>query len=96
MGRRSRARPRVAARPPAAAGARGTRREPTTAGRLLALLNPSKTPTRSRVRAAAAMFAAFTVILALLGLLLNRAYLQPALLTAILALLWGARAATMR
>ena len=96
MGRRSRARPRVAARPPAAAGARGTRREPTTAGRLLALLNPSKTPTRSRVRAAAVLFGALSLVLVLLGLLLNRAYFQPALLTAILALLWGARSATMR
>jgi len=60
------------------------------------LLNPIKTPTKSRVRAAAALFAALSLVLVLLGLVLNRAYLQPALLTAILALLWGARAATMR
>jgi multisubunit Na+/H+ antiporter MnhF subunit len=96
MGRRSRARPRVAPRPPAAAGAGGARRGPTAADRLLALFNPRKTPTRSRVRAAAALFAALSLVLALLGLLLNRAYLQPALLTAILALLWGVRSATMR
>jgi hypothetical protein len=103
MARRSRARPRTATRQRSAAGRSGTPREQrpapsgtSLAGRLGRLLNPRKTPTRSRVRAAAAMFAAFTVVLALLGLLLNRAYLQPALLTAILALLWGARAATMR
>src|ERR671931_1483024 len=103
MARRSRARPRTATRPPSGAGRggtpRGQRPQPARVplvARLGRLLNPRKTPTRSRVRAAAAMFAAFTVILALLGLLLNRAYLQPALLTAILALLWGARAATMR
>jgi hypothetical protein len=95
MGRRSRARPRAATRPPAAAGRPGA--PPQSAGRrLLALLNPSKTPTKSRVRAAAALFAVLSLVLVLLGLLANRAYFQPALLTAILALLWGARAATMR
>jgi len=42
------------------------------------------------------MFAVLSLVLVVLGLLLSRAYLQPALLTAILALLWGARSATMR
>ncbi|HZD02854.1 MAG TPA: hypothetical protein VFA46_22490 [Actinomycetes bacterium] len=95
MGRRSRARPRVNARPPSAAGGRGA---PTGSARprLLRLLNPRKSPTRSRVGAAAAMFAGLSLTLVMLGLVVSRAYLQPALLTALLALLWGARAATMR
>jgi len=42
------------------------------------------------------MFAGLSLILVLLGLVANRAYFQPALLTVILALLWAARAATMR
>lgn len=95
MGRRSRARPRTATRPPVAAGGSGARRD-TAGRRLLDLLNPRKAPSRSRVRAAAAMFAVLTLVLVVLGLVVSRAYLQPALLTAILALLWGARSATMR
>jgi hypothetical protein len=95
MGRRSRARPRVNARPSTAVDGRGTPGD-STGRRLSRLLNPRKPPTRSRVGAAAAMFAGLSLILLLLGLLANRAYFQPALLTAILALLWGARAATMR
>jgi len=63
---------------------------------VLQLLNPRKSPTKARVRAAAALFAVLSLVLVLLGLVANRAYFQPALLTAILALLWGARAATMR
>ncbi len=95
MGRRSRARPRPATRPPAAAGRSGT--PPASLGRrVLQLLNPRKSPTKARVRAAAALFAVLSLVLVLLGLVANRAYFQPALLTAILALLWGARAATMR
>ncbi len=95
MGRRSRARPRVNARPPTAAGGGGAPGD--SAGRRLSrLLNPRKPPTRSRVGAAAAMFAGLSLILVLLGLVANRAYFQPALLTVILALLWAARAATMR
>jgi hypothetical protein len=42
------------------------------------------------------MFAGLSLTLVMLGLVVSRAYLQPALLTALLALLWGARAATMR
>jgi tetrahydromethanopterin S-methyltransferase subunit C len=96
MGRRTRARPRAATtRPPAAAGRSGAPRE-SLGRRVLSLLNPRKTPTRARIRAAAALFAVLSLLLALLGLFANRAYFQPALLTAILALLWGARAATMR
>ncbi len=95
MGRRSRARPRPATRPPAAAGRSGT--PPASLGRrVLQLLNPRKSPTKARVRAAAALFAVLSLVLVLLGLVASRAYFQPALLTAILALLWGARAATMR
>jgi len=63
---------------------------------VLQLLNPRKSPTKARVRAAAALFAVLSLVLVLLGLVASRAYFQPALLTAILALLWGARAATMR
>ncbi len=64
--------------------------------RALWLLNPRKTPTKTRVRNAAALFAVLALVLGVLGLTLDRAYLQPALLTALLALLWGVRAATMR
>jgi hypothetical protein len=92
MGRRSRARPRTATRPPVTAGGSGARRD-SAGQRLRDLFDPHK---KSRVRAAAAMFAALSLVLVVLGLLLNRAYFQPALLTAILALLWGARSATMR
>jgi hypothetical protein len=95
MGRRSRARPRVNARPPTAVSGRGTPGQ-SRGQRLLRLLNPRKPPTRSRVAAAAAMFAGLTLVLVVLGLAASRAYFQPALLTALLALLWGARAATMR
>ncbi len=95
MGRRSRARPRTASRPPVTAGGSSARRD-STGRRLLGLFNPRRAPSKSRVRAAAAMFAVLSLVLVVLGLLLSRAYLQPALLTAILALLWGARSATMR
>jgi hypothetical protein len=95
MGRRSRPRRRVAPRPPAAAGRPDAPRE-SAGQRVSRLLNPRKSPTKSRVRAAAVMFAVLSLILVVLGLAANRAYFQPALLTAILALLWGVRAATMR
>jgi hypothetical protein len=59
-------------------------------------LNPRKTPTRSRVRAAAIGFGVLGVVLGALGLTVDRGYLQPALLTLLLAVLWGVRALTMR
>jgi hypothetical protein len=48
------------------------------------------------VRIAALAFAGLAILLGILGLTVDRGYLQPAVLTAILALLWGARALTMR
>jgi len=62
----------------------------------LGALNPRKPPTRSRVRTAALLFAALAIVLGVLGLTVNTGYLQPAVLLAILALLWGVRALTMR
>jgi hypothetical protein len=64
--------------------------------RVLRALNPRKTPTRSRVGTAALLFVALAVILGILGLTIDRSYLPPAALTAILAVLWGLRALTMR
>ena len=95
-------RPRQPARPKQPG--RGARREPAgdakaTAGqrrRAVRALNPRKTPTNSRVRTAALAFGALAVALGVLGLTVNRAYLQPAVLTLLLAVLWGVRAITMR
>jgi hypothetical protein len=79
-------RPRQPARPkPAGRGRRAAR-----------ALNPRKTPTNSRIRIAALAFGALAVVLGMLGLTVNRAYLQPAVLTLLLAVLWGVRAITMR
>jgi hypothetical protein len=64
-------------------------------GRAVRALNPRKTPTNSRVRTAALAFGALAVVLGILGLTVNRAYLQPAVLTLLLAVLWGVRAITM-
>lgn len=64
--------------------------------RALRALNPRKAPTRSRVRTAALLFAGLAVVLGILGLTVNRGYLQPAVLLALLALLWGVRALIMR
>lgn len=74
--------------------------EPAESGslgrRVLRALNPRKAPTRARTWLAVALFAALAVVLAALGLWVDRAYLQPALLTAVLALLWAVRAALLR
>jgi hypothetical protein len=59
-------------------------------------LNPRKTPTKSRTGIAALAFLGLAIVLGILGLTLNPAYLRPAVLVAILALLWGGRALTMR
>jgi hypothetical protein len=64
--------------------------------RVMRALNPRKTPTKSRTGVAALAFLGLTVVLAVLGLALDAAYLRPAVLTALLALLWGLRALTMR
>jgi hypothetical protein len=96
MGRRSRAREReataVAARPA----------PPTPAeGRLsrLGFLNPFKfqRPSRSRVRYAAIGFGLSAVLFAVLGWVTGEpAWFNSAVLLAVLALAWGARAFFMR
>jgi hypothetical protein len=99
MGRRSRARGRAARPAPAeqAGAARGA-----GAGRpgrrLVAVLNPFsfQRPSRSRVRYAAIGFGILAVVLAVLGWLTGTAgWFNSAVLLAILALAWGARAAFM-
>lgn len=97
MGRRSRARERAAAavtaRPgPPAAGRPGRRS-------LIGLLNPFKfrRPSRGRVGLAAAGFGLSAVLFALLGWVRDEAaWFNSAVLLAVLALAWGARAAFMR
>jgi hypothetical protein len=64
--------------------------------RAMRALNPRKPPTRSRVRLAALVFAALAIVLGVLGVTLDSGYLRPAVLLALLALLWGLRALTMR
>jgi hypothetical protein len=64
--------------------------------RAMRALNPRRTPTRSRTGIAALVFLGLAIVLGILGLTLNPVYLRPAVLTAILAVLWGARALTMR
>jgi len=71
------------------------RREPLGSS-LRRALNPLKTPTRSRTRLAALVFAALAIFLGVVGFTFDRGYLRPALLLAVLALLWGLRAMTMR
>jgi fatty acid desaturase len=97
MGRRSRARERAArpvtAQPAAQAEAGRPRRA------LLGTLNPFsfQRPTRSRVRFAALAFAVLAVVLGVLGWVTGTGgWFNSAVLLAILALLWGARAAFMR
>ena len=97
MGRRSRAREReataVAARPaPAPARAEGRRSR-------LGFLNPFKfqRPSRSRVRYAAIGFGLSAVLFAVLGMVTGEpAWFNSAVLLAVLALAWGARAFFMR
>ena len=95
MGRRSRARER-AARPappePVAAGGRPRR------GRWAAALNPFsfQRPSRSRVGYAAVAFGLLAVVAAVLAWLTGTAaWFNSAVLLAILAVAWGARAALM-
>lgn len=64
--------------------------------RAMRALNPRKPPTRSRVGLAALVFAVLAIVLSVLGVTLNGGYLRPAVLLALLALLWGVRALTMR
>src|SRR5262245_15111160 len=71
------------------------RREPAGSA-LRRALNPRKTPTRSRTRLAALVFAALAIVLGVVGFTLDRGYLPPAVLLALLALLWGLRGMTMR
>src|SRR4029450_3799619 len=97
MGGRRRAGERAARRdPPERADAAGTE----AAGRgLAAMLNPFgfQRPGRSRVRWAAIGFGVLAVVLAVLGwVTATGAWFTSAVLLAILALLWGARAAFMR
>jgi hypothetical protein len=65
---------------------------------LLHKLNPIKTPpTRTRVRIAAAAFAAGAVVLAVVGWATGqRSWFNPAVSLAILALVWGLFSLTMR
>jgi hypothetical protein len=95
MGRRSRAREReataVAARPAPATPAEGRRSR-------LGFLNPFKfqRPSRSRVRYAAVGFGLSAVLFAVLGWVTGEAaWFNSAVLLAVLALAWGARALFM-
>jgi hypothetical protein len=93
VGRRSRAR-------------RGTVTTPTTPGGLgdspgwglLHRLNPIKSPPgRTRVRIAAASFAAGAVLLAVVGWVTGRgSWFNPAISLAILAVVWGLFSLTIR
>jgi hypothetical protein len=66
-------------------------------GRALRALNPlKKAPTVSRVRIAAIGFAALGFVLGIIGTTVDPAYLKPAVLTLLLAVLWGVRGLTMR
>jgi hypothetical protein len=92
MGRRSRARERVAGPAPADADGRPRRS-------LAGMLNPFgfQRPGRSRVRAFAIAFAVLAVLVGVLGWATGTgAWFNSATLLAILALVWGARAAFMR
>jgi hypothetical protein len=98
MGRRSRAREReataVAARPAPATPARAEGRRSR-----LGFLNPFKfqRPSRSRVRYAAIGFGLSAVLFAVLGWVTGEpASFNSAVLLAVLALVWGARALFMR
>jgi hypothetical protein len=91
MGRRSRARERVAG--PEAVDADGRPRRS-----LAGMLNPFsfQRPGRSRVRYFAIAFAVLAILFAVLGWATGTgAWFNSAVLLAILALLWGARAAFM-
>ena len=92
MGRRSRARERAPRPAPPPPDGRPRRR-------VLGLLNPFsfQRPPRSRVRWAAVAFAVLAVLFAVAGWATGTgAWFNSAVLLAILALAWGARAAFMR
>ena len=92
MGRRSRARDRAAGPAPAVGDGRPRRS-------LAGMLNPFgfQRPGRSRVRAFAIAFAVLAVLFGVLGWATGTGgWFNSAVLLAILALVWGARAAFMR
>ena len=93
MGRRSRAR-RTTVTPSATPGGTGD----SPGWGLLHRLNPIKTPpSRTRVRIAAAAFAAGAVLLALVGWVTGRgSWFNPAISLAILAAVWGLFSLTIR
>ncbi|HVD15126.1 MAG TPA: hypothetical protein VNK73_11850 [Actinomycetota bacterium] len=99
MGRRGRAKAR------AAAAAESTPSTPITTGptgwerrqQLLAWLNPAKRGSRGRARFAAIVFGVLALTLAGAALTNDRlALMRPAFLLAVLAVVWGLRAAFMR
>jgi hypothetical protein len=97
--RKGEGQPKAAARGAGAAGAGAAgdgAARPSVGARAARALNPRKTPTTSRVGTAALLFGALGVLLGILGLTVNRAYIQPAGLTLLLAVLWGVRALMMR
>jgi hypothetical protein len=89
---------RAQAAGPAPAARAGAAEAGRPGRRLLAALNPFgfQRPSRSRVRHAAVGFGLLAVVLAVLGWLTGTAgWFNSAVLLAILALAWGARAAFM-
>jgi hypothetical protein len=92
MGRRGRARERAAAA--AATGATPPREPPVR--RVLRWLNPIKPRSRARARFAAALFGVLALMISGAALANDRPSLyRPAVLLAILTVLWSVRAATM-
>jgi hypothetical protein len=65
-------------------------------GRAARALNPRRTATPVKVRLAAIVFAALGFVLGILGTTVDRNYLKPAVLTLLLAVLWGVRGLMMR
>jgi hypothetical protein len=93
VGRRSRARSRTVT-PPAMPGGLGD----SPGWGLLHKLNPIKTPpSRTRVRIAAALFAAGAVVLGPVGWVTERgSWFNPAFSLGVLAVVWGLFSLTMR
>lgn len=93
MGRRGRARERAAA---AAAGEQAVPARELLGRKVLRWLNPIKQGTRGRARFACLAFGLLALMLTGAGLANDRMGLvRPAVLLAILAVLWGVRWATM-
>jgi hypothetical protein len=94
VGRRSRARRATTVAPPARPGGLGD----SPGWGLLHKLNPIKTPpTRARVRIAAAAFAVGAVVMGVAAWATGqRSWFNPAVSLAILAVVWGLFALTMR